>query len=333
MGPEVKAVLGLDTGPFTAALDSASSGLSNFTAKSVESIEQSVQSTEGLARGIEKIGRLFAAGFGVERIIKEFISLSEYADKFGDKTDENVRAAAEWGRQWAETSNDIKDGLVQMLGFLATAGDYWGDLIAKAVYGAEQVKKANQAEQDANAAEKRLAASKEINKPEELARVRAEIAQKERDEAYEKAGNYGKLTILINEAANLKSKENDEAASVLDREKAKLALIDNEIEKEKLLAKIKDEQAASDARIIRSIDRSGEAKKHKAAKDSVKSGSLDSDDAKAASRADEERMKQASKIEKTERHESSEKLHRAISESNRHLNKIEEHLKGKFANQ
>jgi hypothetical protein len=177
MGPELTARLGLNKDKYSRGLQEAERDFRSFTSNTRESGKGAAEVLVHSFRGVHEALKAFGAVAVIREFIDQFKELSEYAAKFGDRTDENVRAAIRWGDAYKEAGKSIKDAGVQALGFLSRAGEGWG-AIGRMLMGdsAADIQRAHSSEDDALAAEAAKDKLYKANDPEKVKQLRRELA-------------------------------------------------------------------------------------------------------------------------------------------------------------
>ena len=110
-GPELVGRLGLDKSNFSSGLKAAGN---EFTLRTQEMAAQSKRVAGSLDEVNYKLTgvREILHGFGYllvfDKIINGFKEVSEWSKKFGDQTDENIRAAGRWGDAWKSAVDAAK---------------------------------------------------------------------------------------------------------------------------------------------------------------------------------------------------------------------------------
>ena len=176
-GPELLGRLGLDKSNYTRGLGEAERDFSKFTSSTTGQSRRLGGEFAHTFRGMREIIHGFGAVLVFDRIINEFKSLSEWANKFGDQTDENIRAAGRWGSAWSSATESFKAAASSALGVLVRAGEYVGGLIKGETL--DQTDALAASEDAAKAAEARRDKMFKENNPEKVKNLRTENARME----------------------------------------------------------------------------------------------------------------------------------------------------------
>ena len=127
-GPELVGRLGLDKSNYTRGLNEAERDFSRFTSNQMRETKRFGGAFGQTFHEAERVLKAFGAITIFSKFIDEFKSLSEWATKFGDKTDDSIRAASRWGSAWSSVLDVVKSKAAQQLGFFTKIGEYIGGL-------------------------------------------------------------------------------------------------------------------------------------------------------------------------------------------------------------
>ena len=181
MASELVGRLGLDKSNYTKGLGEAEKDFNSFTRKTGGESKRLGGEMAEAFHGAHKVLKAFGAVMIFREFINQFKELSEWAAKFGDQTDQNIRAATRWGEAWKGSVNTFKEAGATALGYLTRAGEYIGNGFKGK--SADQTDKEAADEDAALAAEKRAADFKKKNDPEKVAALRKKIAADEAEAA------------------------------------------------------------------------------------------------------------------------------------------------------
>lgn len=234
---EIAIKLGIQTGDLKAALADANASIRQFkdTGKSEPGgLEDNVK---GIQKSLRQLKEFFAAG-GIIQAVKGFfeMAIANARDTKG-AVDENFEAVRRFGDGVDSTVSTLKNWATEALGFVNRVGEAYGSLINR-VRGvsAEQEKIRLQIASDADAAEARLAKSREENSPEKIAAANEKLAAVLRKNQEEQLEGQAKINAMNEDYNRL-------VDQALELGKGTVAYREKLIELATLAGKIDKEQA------------------------------------------------------------------------------------------
>ena len=239
-GPELVGRLGLDKSNYTRGLGEAERDFSKFTAataRGAKGVTDQLGQLNYKLTGAREILHGFGYALVFDKFIAGFKEVSEWAKKFGDQTDDNIRAAGRWGDAWKGAIDSAKEKGASFLGFLAQAGEYAGGLLKGE--SPDQVDADAASDDAASQAEKARDEAFKANDPKKVAALRednakkeAALAEKSMTLAQRKADLDKRTGTLLVEQANLATGELEK------QETLKGKILDLELERKNVVAEI-----------------------------------------------------------------------------------------------
>jgi len=183
-----------------------------------------------------------AAGIaaGVAIMVKLQLAVANFAKESG-KLDGSTRAVIRYGETLNSIGATAKRAAGEMaVGFLGALNRV-GEIVGSG-FNFRDVADAEDSDRAAAQAVARLAKFREVNDPAKLAAVRSSISQFARDQAFSKESPKGQQSILREEIAALKAKEETARAAgkILEAEEVRLARLQKVAQLEKSIADFRD---------------------------------------------------------------------------------------------
>jgi hypothetical protein len=222
MGPELIARIGLNRDKYSKGLADAEKDFKTFTANVGSHGRNMSGQLVHQFREINEAIKGFGAAEVFRKVIDGFKSISEWARKFGDQTDENTRAASRWGDAYKAAASSVMSVVAKGFGMAVRGMEYTGGFLKGE--GLDKTDKLAASDDAAAAAEAQRDAFLKKNNAEQVKRLRQEIAAIELEASgkLETSGErvselYRQQAALVNETSKL---ADDEVERRLVAEKA-----------------------------------------------------------------------------------------------------------------